>query len=90
MIYSVPLRICCRVAPRLSLALGPLDLNLLGLRVELDDCDGGPVTVDITAIPGGLLGDLLCSLGRHPLNNPLNTAVQRLLWQISLLLGQLL
>ena len=47
----------------LSLAIGPLDLNLLGLRVELDDCEGGPVTVDITATPGGgLLGDLLCNL----------------------------
>jgi len=75
----------------LSLALGPLDLNLLGLVVELDDCAGGPVTVDITAIPGGgLLGDLLCSLAGNPLNNPLNTAVQRLLWRITQVLGQLL
>ncbi len=47
----------------LNLALGPIDLTLLGLQVELDDCDGGPVTIDITAIPGGgLLGDLLCGL----------------------------
>lgn len=54
----------------LNLALGPLDLNLLGLRVELDDCAGGPVTVDITAIPGGgLLGDLLCGLGNLLNNN---------------------
>jgi hypothetical protein len=53
-----------------------------------DDCAGGPVTVDITAIPGGgLLGDLLCSLGRRPLNNPLSTAVQRLLWQITQVIG---
>jgi hypothetical protein len=48
----------------LNLALGPLDLNLLGLQVELDDCEGGPVTVDITAErgPGKLLGNLLCGL----------------------------
>lgn len=47
----------------LNLSLGPLDLNLLGLRVELDDCANGPVTVDVTAVPGGgLLGDLLCGL----------------------------
>ena len=47
----------------LNLALGPIDLNLLGLQVYLDDCDEGPVTIDITAIPGGgLLGDLLCGL----------------------------
>jgi hypothetical protein len=71
----------------LSLSLGPLDLNLLGLRVELNDCAAGPVTLDITAIPGGgLLGDLLCGLS----GNPLSTAVQRLLFQISLLLGGLL
>jgi hypothetical protein len=47
----------------LHLALGPLDLTLLGLNVHLDDCANGPVLVDITAIPGGgLLGDLLCQL----------------------------
>jgi hypothetical protein len=48
----------------LHLELGPLELNLLGLVVELDDCDNGPVTVDITAItgPGNLLGNLLCSI----------------------------
>jgi hypothetical protein len=47
----------------LFLSLGPLDLNLLGLRVELNDCEGGPVTIDITADPeGGLLGSLLCGL----------------------------
>jgi hypothetical protein len=45
----------CRV---LSLVLGPLDLNLLGLRVQLNQ-----VNLLITAIPGGgLLGDLLCGL----------------------------
>lgn len=47
----------------LNLALGPIDLDLLGLVVQLDDCDGGPVTVDIVAIEGeGLLGDLLCGI----------------------------
>ena len=48
----------------LNLALGPVDLNLLGLLVMLDDCEGGPVTVDIFAVPGAgnLLGNLLCGL----------------------------
>jgi hypothetical protein len=48
----------------LNLSLGPVELNLLGLVVELDDCAGGPVTVDITAEPGegNLLGNLLCGL----------------------------
>jgi hypothetical protein len=42
----------------LSLSLGPLDLNLLGLMIHLDE-----VNLDITADPaGGLLGDLLCAL----------------------------
>jgi len=33
----------------LHLELGPLDLNLLGLNVHLDNCSGGPVTVDINS-----------------------------------------
>jgi hypothetical protein len=48
-------QLVCRV---LTLTLGPLDLNLLGLRVQLNQ-----VNLRITAIPGGgLLGDLLCGL----------------------------
>lgn len=46
----------------LNLSLGPVDLTLLGLNVHLDNCHNGPVTVDITAVPGSLLGDLLCDL----------------------------
>jgi len=49
--------------PILHLSLGPVNLNLLGLNVSLDDCNGGPVTVDVTAHEGGgLLGDLLCGV----------------------------
>jgi len=60
--------------PVLNLSLGPVDLNLLGLLVHLDNCANGPVTVMINAIPstsvgGGLLGDLLCSLS-NLLNDP--------------------
>jgi hypothetical protein len=48
-------QVACRV---LTLTLGPLDLNLLGLRIQLNQ-----VNLRITAIPGGgLLGDLLCGL----------------------------
>src|SRR5687768_7118377 len=44
--------------PILNLALGPIDLDLLGLVVQTS-----PICLDITAIPGGgLLGDLLCSV----------------------------
>lgn len=49
----------------LNLSLGPVDLTVLGLNVYLDNCDGGPVTVDITAQSGGgLLGNLLSSIAR--------------------------
>jgi hypothetical protein len=43
----------------LNLLLGPLDLNLLGLRVQLNQVD-----LDITAVPGAgnLLGNLLCAV----------------------------
>jgi len=48
----------------LHLSLGPVDLNLLGLTVGLDNCANGPVTVDVTAQPGpgNLLGNLLGGL----------------------------
>ena len=47
------------VCPILHLELGPLDLNLLGLRVQLNQ-----VVLDITAErgPGNLLGNLLCAI----------------------------
>jgi len=43
----------------LHLVLGPLDLNLLGLHVHLNQ-----VVLDITAVrgPGQLLGNLLCAI----------------------------
>jgi hypothetical protein len=50
----------------LNLNLGPLNLNLLGLIVTLNNCatPPGPVNVNVTAIPGtgNLLGNLLCDL----------------------------
>jgi hypothetical protein len=47
----------------LHLELGPVNLNLLGLHVKLDNCNNGPVVVDVTADPnGGLLGSLLAGL----------------------------
>jgi hypothetical protein len=41
----------------LNLVLGPLNLNLLGLVVTLNE-----VHLNITAVPGALLGDLLCDV----------------------------
>ena len=75
----------------LDLSLGPVQLNLLGLEVILDNCNNGPVTVTITAIPGGgLLGDLLCSLTNLLNGGASQTAIQALLFRISLILGGLL
>lgn len=52
------------VCPVLDLTLGPLNLDLLGLYVDLyGPKDNAPVTVTITADPnGGVLGKLFCQL----------------------------
>jgi len=83
--------------PVLNLVLGPIDLNLLGLRVQL----GGPgpngqlnqpIVLRITAIQGGgLLGDLLCGL-TGALKQPgaltqLNQNLQQLVGALNGLLG---
>jgi hypothetical protein len=61
-----PLAAAATTTNILNLSLGPVDLNLLGLTVSLDNCEGGPVTVDITAEAGQgkLLGNLLTGLTR--------------------------
>ena len=50
----------------LSLTLGPINLNLLGLQITTNQ-----IVVNITAIsgPGNLLGNLLCDVA-NLLNNP--------------------
>jgi hypothetical protein len=52
----------------LRLVLGPLDLNLLGLVVQLyGDNRRSPVVLTITATQGGgVLGDLFCSVSGGP------------------------
>jgi hypothetical protein len=67
----------------LHLELGPLTLNLLGLEVILDDCDEGPVVVDIDAErgQGNLLGNLLCGLLGDGLIS-LGATLQQILGQI--------
>jgi hypothetical protein len=68
----------------LHLELGPLDLDLLGLVVHLDQ-----VVLDITAQsgPGNLLGNLLCGIaGLLDGNSPLSV-IARLLNQLIGLLG---
>jgi hypothetical protein len=71
--------------PVLNLTLGPLDLNLLGLRVRLSRVD-----LRVEAIPSplpgsGLLGDLLCAV-----SNLLNPTAQTPLNAVTQLLNALL
>ena len=67
----------------LHLELGPLDLNLLGLVVHLDQ-----VVLDISAEPGpgNLLGNLLCAVANLLNSNGALASIVQLLNQI---LGQL-
>lgn len=66
----------------LNLVLGPLNLNLLGLVVTLNQ-----VNLNITAVPGAgaLLGNLLCAVA-----NLLNGGGTGVLSQISTLLNEIL
>ncbi len=72
----------------LHLSLGPVDLTLLGLNVHLDNCNNGPVTVDITAQSGSgnLLGNLLGGLA-HLLDS--NAATTALLNKVNMIAGTL-
>lgn len=86
----------------LQLQLGPIDLNLLGLRVQLfggtNASNPLPITALITAVPGNgnLLGNLLCNitgaLNQGGLLSQLNTNLQQLaatLTSLTSLLGAL-
>jgi len=68
----------------LSLTLGPLDLNLLGLAIHLNQ-----IVLNITAVPGAgnLLGNLLCAVAGL-LNSP--GPLGNLLTQLTGLLNQIL
>lgn len=56
---SLPVSSVSASCPILNLVLGPLDLNVLGLTVHLNQ-----VVLNITAVPGAgnLLGNLLCAV----------------------------
>jgi hypothetical protein len=75
---AAPAVAACNV---LNLVLGPLNLNLLGLVVTLNQ-----VNLNITAVPGSLLGDLLCDVA-----NLLNGGgLGGLLTEVSALLNEIL
>jgi len=67
----------------LHLSLGPVNLNLLGLDVNLDNCHNGPAVVDVYTQPGGgLLGNLLGSVSNllNPSGN--NLGAEQLLGSV--------
>lgn len=82
-VSNIPLASVTGSCTILTLNLGPLDLNLLGLQVHLNQ-----VVLNITAVPGAgnLLGNLLCDVA-----NLLNGGnLGSLLTQLTGLLNQIL
>jgi hypothetical protein len=79
--FAAPVSIAAATCSILHLVLGPLNLNLLGLQVDLSQ-----IVLDITGQtgPGNLLGNLLCSIAGL-LDSPGGLA--RLLNQILGILG---
>jgi len=76
----------------LHLSLGPVDLNLLGLEVHLDNCNNGPVTIDIGTQPGAghLLGNLLSGLNSLLHSHANNIAIGNKLGKIASAIGKLI
>jgi hypothetical protein len=68
----------------LDLVLGPLDLDLLGLRVHLNQV---VLHIDAQAGPGNLLGNLLCSVAHLLDGGNLNALVNTLNQLLGALLG---
>jgi len=66
------------------LSLGPVNLNLLGLNVALDNCANGPVVVDVFAQSGSgeLLGNLLSGVANAFNPNGNNMGVERALGNV--------
>src|SRR5262249_41624624 len=72
----------------LNLVLGPIDLNLLGVRVRTNQVNLRIEAVPSAGagVPGGLLGDLLCGITTL-LNPPANTPLGQLTQLLNALLA---
>jgi len=80
---TLPVSSASASCPILNLVLGPLNLNLLGVVITLNQ-----VVLNITAVPGAgnLLGNLLCAIA-----NLLNSgSLSGILGEVSTLLNQIL
>jgi len=83
---TLPVSVAGTTCEVLHLTLGPLDLNLLGLLVHLNQV---VLTIDAQSGPGNLLGNLLCAVA-NLLNGPGPLAgITALLNQILAILSQL-
>ena len=72
--------------PILSLTLGPLNLNILGLQITLNQ-----VVLNIVAIPGSgnLLGNLLCAIANLLNGTNLSGILNTLVTDLNLILSKL-
>lgn len=70
----------------LDLVLAPIDLNLLGLKVHLDQVH---LNVSAESGPGNLLGNLLCSVTGLLDQNPLGTQLTQILNVVLAILNQI-
>jgi hypothetical protein len=85
-VTGIPLASVTGSCTILTLNLGPLDLNLLGLMVHLNQ-----VVLNITAQPGpgNLLGNLLCSVANLLNGGNLNNLLTQLTGLLNQILGAL-
>jgi hypothetical protein len=83
---TLPLISATASCPILSLTLGPLNLNILGLQVTLNQ-----VVLNITAVPGAgnLLGNLLCDVANLLNGSNLSGLLTTLVGDLNAILGAL-
>jgi hypothetical protein len=83
---TMPVSSVASSCPILTLVLGPLNLNILGLNIALNQ-----VVLNITAIPGAgnLLGNLLCDIANLLNGTNLNNVLGELVILLNKILGAL-
>lgn len=82
---SMPAAVAAATCRILDLTLGPLHLDLLGLVVDLNQVH---LTINANAVPGGLLGNLLCAVAHLLDGTPSAGALAALLNFLLSLLNQ--
>ena len=84
---TAPLASASASCPILSLTLGPINLDILGLVVTVPN----PVVLNITAVPGAgnLLGNLLCAVSNLLNGGSLTGVLDTLVTDLNSILGAL-